>query len=143
MFHVVIFSVVKIFFYPLFRLFLLNLFIMLEIIEKYRNFRRVLSHYSALKISPTSEGMVTEDIIRKLHLNVDMNAKLNDVYPSVFKMFLFFAVVITFAFFSVEVSYLVFSSCSQANVAIKLVIESCILKSYAFFSYMRPWLISS
>uniref|UniRef100_A0A915ASB0 Protein zwilch n=1 Tax=Parascaris univalens TaxID=6257 RepID=A0A915ASB0_PARUN len=48
--------------------------------------RRVLSHYSALKISPTSEGMVTEDIIHKLHLNLDMSAKLNDVYPSVFKI---------------------------------------------------------
>ncbi|VDK26799.1 unnamed protein product [Anisakis simplex] len=43
-------------------------------------------HYGKLKISPTSDGMVTEDTARKLHLNLNMNVNLNDVYPSVFKI---------------------------------------------------------
>ncbi|KHN87994.1 Protein zwilch -like protein [Toxocara canis] len=48
--------------------------------------RCVLLHYSTINISPTSNGTVTEDTVRKLHLHLDMNLKLNEVHPTIFKM---------------------------------------------------------
>ncbi|VDM48020.1 unnamed protein product [Toxocara canis] len=48
--------------------------------------RCVLLHYSTINISPTSNGTVTEDTVRKLHLHLDMNLKLNEVHPTIFKI---------------------------------------------------------